>query len=130
MDRVVKGLNIPKAGGVTFAYLAPEMFADVKKQRLNCCEEHKKVDVYAYALVLFQIATRDMIWKGMNSSAIKDAVLAGKRPDFPTHILESTDPIIVVIQDLIKGCWEQSPADRPSFAEIIAAFAESQHNNP
>ena len=73
----------------------------------------KKVDVYAYAVVLFQIVTGIKPWESLTPHEIQLKVLSNCRPEFPETCLDKSK------KALIQYCWNQDPHERPSFHEIV-----------
>ena len=88
----------------TQAYKAPECFNN---------EFTTKSDVYAFAIIVWELLTADMPWKNLSESAILRKVDNGERPAIPDKANRGLT--------IIAGkCWAQSPADRPSFEELLA----------
>jgi hypothetical protein len=86
------------------------------------CDE--KVDVYSFAIILWELITLQAVWTDMTAldlpknsdslwrGAVLRAVHGNKRPPSPgNHGAE--------LQQLVESCWKQDPADRPSFPEIL-----------
>ena len=72
-----------------------------------------KVDVYSYAMTIYEIASGQKPWNDIkDSNDIVELVLDGKRP----NIVESIPDRIA---ELIEVCWSQKPADRPSFIDVL-----------
>ncbi|KAH0791864.1 TKL family protein kinase [Histomonas meleagridis] len=97
-------------------WLAPEVF------------EHKdydfKIDVYAYGMLLWEILTGSVPFKGKTNEEIEHAVAQkGQRPSIP--IMTPTP-----LKNLINNCWVQDPKARPTFKEIYQMFAEHQVKFP
>jgi serine/threonine protein kinase len=93
----------PKMKGVlgTPDYIAPEAF--------KCRGYSEKVDVYAYGITVWQIATREKPYPQLQALEIPDAVTKGARPaPLPGHVLK----------DLMEACWQERPKNRPTFAKI------------
>ena len=120
--RFVTGLKMPKSLGVTISHLAPEIFHIFSAAKINCIEEHKKADIYAFGLVVYGVLCRCSVWKGLKDAEIRSIVSSGNRPNFPESVQNSTDTIIMNLIELAKACWSQNPADRPSIAEIVQVF--------
>lgn len=86
-------------------WMAPELF-----------ESHyytNKVDVYAYGILLWEMLTEKVPFKGKEGYQIALAVCTKKeRPAFPDHTPRP-------LKNLINLCWEQDPNKRPKFEKII-----------
>lgn len=76
----------------------------------------KPVDVYAFALIVWEMWTRHVPFYDMkNMSAIEKFVSEGGRPNVGT-----TESIVfpTSLEFFIRQCWAQRPAARPSFRLI------------
>lgn len=86
-------------------YMAPEVAL-----RLPYTE---KVDVYSWAIVVWQMARDRIPFKGLNRDEFFQLVVAdGERPK-----LDKTWP--PAFSDLLTQCWHKEPLRRPSF-EVIS----------
>lgn len=86
-------------------WMAPELFEQV--QYTN------KVDVFAYAITLYQVCTGKIPYDGKkNPMQIAMFITSGERPDIPISV-----PYFYA--KLITDCWEQDPNDRPTFDDIV-----------
>ena len=75
-----------------------------------------KIDVYAYGIVLWELATGQTPYSGMDSHYIIQQVLSNDiRPSLPPDINPA-------MRDLITQCWDRNPDVRPSFDEIVKKF--------
>ena len=94
--------DVGKAG--TQAYKAPECFDN---------NFTTASDVYAFAVILWELMTADTPWDNLSDAAIVLKVYSrGERPSIPRRANRGLA--------LIAGrCWAQSPADRPSFSELF-----------
>jgi hypothetical protein len=80
----------------------------------------EKSDIYAYGMVLWEIATRKMPYENVaNSNIIINAVLAGRRPQMPEETVNPADPLPTSYKELIRVCWFQAPEKRPTAKEAI-----------
>lgn len=95
------------------SFMAPELF---KNQNLPF---NHKIDVYAYALVLYSIFTLKYPFpEAEHSLSIKfvNDVINGERPKFDENEIPK------VFADLIKSCWDGDSEIRPSFLNIMQRF--------
>jgi len=76
-------------------------------------ESHtEKVDVYSFAIIMWELYTRERPWSNVSYAwQISDLVAKGVRPSIPPN-----SPL----ENLIRSCWDLNPDIRPSFAEIHA----------
>jgi serine/threonine protein kinase len=75
-----------------------------------------KVDVYAYGIVLWEIATGEIPYPNLEAPQIYVQVYVNDlRPPIP----DTVDP---QIKALIIQCWDRNPDLRPSFDEIVSHF--------
>ena len=90
----------------TPAYMAPELLES------NTFTE--ETDVYAYALVIWEVLTGDIPWRGLNPMQVGMQILAKQaRPAVP----EGAPADLVA---LMERCWAHEPDARPTFAAIKA----------
>ena len=74
------------------------------------------VDVYSYAMVLYELLTFKLPWAGMDAIAVTRAVvIEKKRPKLP----KCPAPLY----NLITRCWDNNPEQRPTFSEIYRLFS-------
>lgn len=91
-------------------YLAPEV--------LNQKEIDNKIDVYAFAYVLYEMTEETIAFEEYTISQIRALLQSGAYPRFT-----KTPPSIA---KLINSCWQQSPVQRPTFADIFSMIAEGK----
>eukprot|EP00118_Oscarella_pearsei_P019493 m.207755 g.207755 ORF g.207755 m.207755 type:complete len:461 (+) comp39697_c1_seq16:2214-3596(+) len=91
----------------TLPFIAPERFH-------GDFDITEKVDVYGYAIILWQLKELKRPYgDGMSHAQIRDAVVHGdRRPSISSD--DSKQDLI----KLIQLCWNHNPMDRPSFREI------------
>ena len=98
-------------GAGTVNYMAPELFSDSRAD--------EKVDVYSFAMILYETLTGIQPWKGIHPVRIAALLLenevATSRPALPTNIS-------AFASELIRNCWQFDSSSRPSFREIQAAI--------
>ncbi|EDO37575.1 predicted protein, partial [Nematostella vectensis] len=89
----------------TVAWMAPEVI------RNEPCSE--KVDVWSFGVLLWELLTGELPYKGVDSSAIIWGV-GSNNLQLP---VPSTCP--EGIQLLMKLCWNSKPKNRPSFRQVL-----------
>ncbi|KAI0494477.1 hypothetical protein KFK09_024615 [Dendrobium nobile] len=93
----------------TYRWMAPEV--------INHQPYDQKVDIFSFAIVLWELATSKIPYNTMTPLQAALGVRQGMRPELP----ENMHPTLL---DLMQRCWETLPAKRPSFSEIIAELEE------
>lgn len=91
----------------TALYMSPEL---IKGEQYT-----QKVDVYAYAMILYEICTGKIPFQdilNIGTYNIQNKVIDNIRPTIPDDVPEN-------YQNLIKICWDPDPNVRPSFEEIV-----------
>ena len=97
-----------RGGGAkgTPAYMAPEL--------LDSNTFTEETDVYAYALVIWEVLTGDIPWRGLNPVQVAMQILTKQaRPAVP----EGAPADLVA---LMQRCWAHEPDARPCFTAIKA----------
>lgn len=90
----------------TPAWTAPEI---IRGERYS-----DKVDVYSFAIVLWELIARTEPYGGKKGVAVAYAAAEqGARPDIPSF----SPPQFTT---LMRECWADQPDDRPTFATILA----------
>eukprot|EP01127_Copromyxa_protea_P012399 TRINITY_DN3235_c0_g1_i2.p1 TRINITY_DN3235_c0_g1~~TRINITY_DN3235_c0_g1_i2.p1 ORF type:complete len:406 (+),score=39.10 TRINITY_DN3235_c0_g1_i2:416-1633(+) len=92
-------------------WMAPELL---------CFEEFdEKVDVYAFGIILWELLTRKTPFAHIGSfSKLYEVVYVhGERPPIPEDAESS-------LRELIEYCWDEKPANRPSFSTIISVLSD------
>lgn len=74
------------------------------------------VDVYAFGMILYELATSRFPFEGLKQHEIFSRVTQGHRPELPSS-LDGTS-----LAELIKKCWDQDPNNRPTFDHIYNMF--------
>jgi len=95
----------------TIEYMAPEI---VKGEKYD-----EKVDIFSFAIVLWEIFTLTTPWKGQTK--IGAAILSGIRPSLEI-LTKSNCPNEV--KNLIVNCWAMNSKERPSFEQIEQTLAK------
>lgn len=114
--------NNPKVG--TKRYMAPEVLDD--SIQVDCFESYKRVDIWAFGLVLWEIARRtvsngivedykppfhDVVPSDPSFEDMKKVVcIDQQRPNIPNRWF--SDSTLSSIAKLMKECWYQNPSAR------------------
>jgi len=97
-------------------YMAPEL--------ITSHSYDSKVDVYAFAMILYEMTQNIRPYKYLEMSEIFTQILDyGERPPFLKAI---NGPL----KSLIQECWDETPSKRPSFASIYKRFYNNQVEFP
>lgn len=91
-------------------WMAPEIFES------NHYTE--KVDVYAYGMILWEMLTDSVPFRGRSAIQVATAVVTkNERPAIPSSCPGS-------LRKLIQLCWDRDPDKRPSFKQIYNTFCD------
>jgi TPR repeat protein len=104
----------PENGTGTIGYAAPEQY----EEGVVCTT---KCDVFTFGLVLYEILVGDRVFP-----------LLGSQFDVIRRLFHRDLPVLPanhgqLMQTLLVDCWEQDPADRPSFDEIFERFDTAEY---
>lgn len=72
-------------------------------------------DVYAFAILLFEVFSREQPYKGQDHVKVLVGVASKKEPLMRPGLPRKADRVIC---DIMVECWRVKPSDRPVFAEI------------
>lgn len=101
-----------KSTAGTAEWMAPEVLRNEPS--------NEKCDVFSFGVILWELATLQQPWSGMNPMQVVGAVgFQHRRLDIPSDM----DPMIA---DIIMKCWHNDPKMRPSFGEIMSALKPLQ----
>ncbi|OHT12953.1 hypothetical protein TRFO_17009 [Tritrichomonas foetus] len=93
-------------------YMAPEF---IKGENYT-----EKVDVYSYAMVLWEILTGQLPFFDLAAAQVIFAVIIKhQRPEIPENTPKP-------LSTLISRCWRENPEERPSFTEIVSLFENGE----
>jgi serine/threonine protein kinase len=96
----------------TPSFMAPEQVLETNYDN--------KVDVYAYALILYEMSEFRRPFKSFKIvDVLKEVCEKHYRPEFSDLTPEA-------LQELISNSWAHSPTERPTFDEIYQVFASGQ----
>ncbi|XP_022086324.1 uncharacterized protein LOC110976918 isoform X2 [Acanthaster planci] len=93
----------------TPAWMAPELMENTASSLTD------KVDVYSFGVIMWEMLTGLIPYKGLSVFQVLDAVQKKKRPDIPESCPQP-------LRCLIKSCWEHKPNKRPSFKDILISL--------
>ena len=104
------------AGGGTTAYKAPEVFNN---------KSTTASDVYAFAIVCWELLSGVRPWSGCSDGSIMGSVfLHGERPPMPSAAPTSSSDtprsldVFALLSSLVLRCWQQEGDSRPKFPVI------------
>ena len=83
-------------------WMAPEQ---IESHHYDC-----KVDVYSYAMILYEMLCEEVPFAGMDAVSVMRCVAHGQRPKLPNKEKG--------VCSLISVCWSENPKKRPSFSRI------------
>lgn len=102
----VRSLAVTMTKLGTLQWVAPEV---LREERYS-----EKADIYSFAILVWELVARRVPYVGLNSLMVARAVaFKGLRPDIPDHCPE-------VLSSMMKMCWADDSAVRPSFDEIMS----------
>ncbi|PXF43973.1 putative serine/threonine-protein kinase roco5 [Gracilariopsis chorda] len=104
----------------TYLYMSPEGYRGVGN---ITDDEAKASDVYAYALVLFELLSGMQSWsveRVQNVFQLSSFVRDGRRPNWGPH----KDHIDPAYRQLVEDCWSPNPGDRPLVDDIVRRLEE------
>ncbi|KAI5556544.1 hypothetical protein POPTR_018G053800v4 [Populus trichocarpa] len=102
-----------KSTAGTPEWMAPEV---LRNEPAN-----EKCDIYSFGVILWELATCQIPWKGLNPMQVVGAV------GFQNRHLEIPGYIDPAIAQIIRDCWQLEPNLRPSFAQLITRLRCAQH---
>jgi hypothetical protein len=77
----------------------------------------KATDVFAFAVLLFEIFAREEPWKNVPPINAITKVIAGERMVVPASAS-------AVVRNLMEQCWAQDPAQRPHMRAVCKVLEE------
>ena len=110
-------VDISDTGNLTLgtpAYMAPE--------QLSSADITPKTDLFGFGVVLYEMLTGQLPWRGSNAIATAMMRTQEAAPDPRTHAPQIPDRVA----DMILACLERDPVARPSSAlEVAEVFGEA-----
>ena len=99
----------------TLAWIAPEIFAHAPY--------NTRVDVYSFGIVMWEVLTRLVPYKGLDRQTIQHKVVVEKaRPLVPGE----THP---AYRSLMEACWDENPNLRPDFGTVVTRLRAIRDGN-
>ena len=91
----------------TYQWMAPEVIVGVKYT--------ERADVFSYGIILWEIATRDPPYLGIDGTEVsKKVVHENFRP-----VITRAHECPKAFKNLMERCWDRDPMNRPTFDVII-----------
>ena len=98
------GINVPKSVGITVKYTAPEVFELINSGNGRfTTEADKKIDVYAFAVTMFEVLAQDSAWEKAGHMMIIHRVNNKERPSMRPEIVEKFKTIPSLIRIVLEG---------------------------
>jgi serine/threonine protein kinase len=92
----------------TACWLAPEVIKHARASKFS--------DVYSYGIVLWELATREEVYQGLETTQIIAKVAnESLRPPVPHDC---------PWKHIMVKCWEENPMDRLEFSDVVEMFNE------
>ena len=97
----------------TACWLAPEVIKHARSSKFS--------DVYGYGIILWELATRDEVYSGLETTQII-AKVANENLRPPIEAVPADCPW----KELMAECWAENPLERLEFSDIVARLNEIQ----
>lgn len=112
-----KGSTTVAGAAGSLLWMAPEL--------LDGEDPHssKASDIFAFAIVLWEVASRKLPYAGKGAGAIIAQVITGKREKIPADVPKG-------YAHLLAKCWSQNPEERLKADEMVAALSEIEKSSP
>lgn len=109
MARVKSNSSEPMTGEIgTSQWMAPEVLISQKYD--------EKADVYSYGIILWEMLTGDVPYRGLRDIQIAMSVVnQNNRPKIPKNCPQN-------LEKFIRICWDSDPSKRPDFNTIVRAL--------
>ncbi|KAK8645085.1 hypothetical protein V6N13_118938 [Hibiscus sabdariffa] len=94
-----------KSSAGTPEWMAPEVLRNEPAD--------EKCDVYSFGVILWELVTLQIPWKGLNPMQVVGAV------GFQNRCLEIPEHVDPMVAQIIRECWQIEPHLRPSFGQLM-----------
>jgi serine/threonine protein kinase len=98
-----------RRNGFTLIYAAPELLEEKESSSFQPVYPTKASDLYALAIIIWEILSRKQPFPGKNQAELKSLLLKGIRPDLT--LLPKGIPRM--LQSLLKNLWNSDVTKRP-----------------
>ncbi|WOL12806.1 hypothetical protein Cni_G21574 [Canna indica] len=96
----------------TYRWMAPELYSTVTLRHGEKKHYNHKVDVYSFAIVLWELLQNRLPFEGMsNLQAAYAAAFKNVRPN--------ADDLPKELASILTSCWNEDPNSRPNFSQIV-----------
>nr|CAD1836393.1 unnamed protein product [Ananas comosus var. bracteatus] len=96
----------------TYRWMAPELYSTVTLRHGEKKHYNHKVDVYSFAIVLWELLHNRLPFEGMsNLQAAYAAAFKNIRP--------TADNLPEELALILTSCWNEDPNSRPNFSQIV-----------
>ena len=121
MSSLAGTTTIGGGGRGTEQYKAPELYDD------DAPKYEQPADVYSFAMLMWELFTGEVPWSSLSGMQINrihlKTEMSGdpnpKRPSLSDTSKDWHEMAAPAISTLIEQCWQQNPAARPGFAEML-----------
>jgi len=103
-----------KSGKGTPQWMAPEVLRNEYSD--------EKSDVYSFGVILWELATEQIPWIGLNSMQVVGAV------GFMNQLLQIPEGLNPRWTSMIESCWHSDPNCRPSFQDLTEQLKDFQRH--
>ena len=76
----------------------------------------QQVDVYSYAILLYQLITRRVPFDDLGDHLVNSAVVRGERPEWQSNAVALLG--LPTMTELMLRCWLHKPSQRPTSEQI------------
>ena len=105
----------------------------LKEGKFDFSSESKKVDVYSFAIVLYEVMFEAGFLRHLKILELQEHILSGKRVEIDSKELnelktdsELRSRQVVDLLEIITICWSQNPKNRPEFSELLERISKME----